>query len=162
MDHYCPSYFALTGPLDRAKLAENVIPEPYARILKTLSASGVRYLLAGDMPLALHGIPRMPEGVDLLLDPVETNLRCFLETLGSEGFLPDEAAFLALFQGEESMTSNCLRLSDNSGLWIRVLINTPVTYGEAFQRRISVPSGSQTIDVLSLDDLVSIKSGTSD
>jgi len=32
MDHFSPSYFVLLGPLDQAKLAEQVISEPYVRI----------------------------------------------------------------------------------------------------------------------------------
>ncbi len=163
MDHFCPSYFALLGPLDRAKLSEQVIPENFSRTLKILSGKGIRYLLAGNMALTLHGVSRMSADLDLLVDPMEENLRRFFETLESENFNADEGTDFSQLQGEGRKTSfNCLRLSDNSGSQFRILFNTPVTFDQAFDRRTSIPSGSLMIEVLSLEDLILMKSGIDD
>lgn len=163
MDHFSPSYFALLGPRDQAKLAEQVIPENFRRKLKILSGKGIRYLLAGNMALTLHGVPGMPADLDLLVDPEEGNFRRFLEILESESFFPSEGAAVAQLQDEGRRASSyCLRLSDNSGPQIRDLFGTPVPFGEAFERRIIILSGSLTIDLISIEDLVLLKTGSDD
>ena len=162
VDHFSPSYFDLLGPLDRANLAEQIIPEYCVRILNALSVAGIRYLLAGNAALTLHGVPRMPADLDLLIDPDEFNLQRFLEALGSESWDPGEATAFAQLQDEKRKTPYCLRLSDNSGHQIRALIKTPVPFAHAFERRVSVLSGSLMIDLMSLEDLILIRSGSAD
>jgi len=114
------------------------------------------------MALTLHGVPRIPADLDLLVDPEEGNLQCFLETLGFDSFDPDESAALAQLKDEETKAPYCLRLSESSGHQVRAFSEIPVPFGEAFERRTCIPLGSLTIYLLSLEDLILIKSGSDD
>ena len=154
MDHFSPSYFALLGPLDQAKLAEQVISEPYVRILRTLAFRSVRCLLAGEMALTLHGIPRLNADLCLFIDQEESNLKRFVETLESEGFNPDENRHPAGLQQGEVRAADCWYFNDKSGLQIRALLKNPVPFAEAFERGTRIQSGSMRIELLSLKDLI--------
>ncbi len=158
MDHFSPSYFALLEPIDQAKLAEEIIPEEIRRILKSLSVNGVTFLLGGDMALTLHGIPGRSADLDLLIDSDESNIQRFIKTMGSEHIDQAGHASLQRLSDTERNASCSLRLLDSSGFQIQVLSKIPSPFEEAYERRVSFLSDSLTIDLVSIEDLVLIKS----
>jgi hypothetical protein len=171
LDHFSPSYFALLGPYDRAKLSETVIPENFRRVLEILSVKGIRYLLAGNMALALHGIPRLSKDLDLLVDSDLDNLERISRIMRSEGLQPDGDTGYSRFKPEEGRPSPTAKdespslsyyLADDSGQRICVYYRASMFFAPAFERRISIPSGSMMIDVMSLEDLILIKVGSDD
>jgi len=162
LDHFSPSYFALLGPLDQADLVEQVIPEPCVRILNALSAAGVRYMLAGNLALTLHGVPAMPVDLHLLIEPDGGNLQRFFETLSSESISQGEAAALEQIQDGKISSSFSMRILHDCEQQIRVLVKDPAYFMEVFERRVSVSSGSLVIDLVSLEDLVLMRSGEDD
>lgn len=162
MDHFSPSYFALLGPLEQADLVEQVIPEPCVRILNALSTAGVRYMLAGNLALTLHGVPVTPVDLHLVVDPDGGNLQRFLETLSSESISPGEAAALEKIQDGEISSSFSMRILHDFEQQIRVLVKDRAYFMEAFERRVSISSGSLVIDLVPLEDLVLMKSGEDD
>jgi hypothetical protein len=162
MDHFSPSYFALLGPIDQAKLAEAIIPEEIRRILKSLSVNGVTFLLGGDMALTLHGIPGRSADLDLLIDSDESNIQRFIETMGSEHIDLAGSVNLERLNDTEINASFYLRLLDSSGFQIQFLSKISLLFEEAYERRVSFLSGSLTIDLVSIEDLVLIKSDSDD
>ncbi|MBM4386246.1 MAG: nucleotidyl transferase AbiEii/AbiGii toxin family protein [Deltaproteobacteria bacterium] len=54
-----------------------------------LNEAGARYVLIGGFAMAYHGMPRMTEDIDLLIDPAPENVRRIRDALS---YLPDNAA----------------------------------------------------------------------
>jgi len=50
----------------------------------------------------------------------------------------------------------------SSGFQIQVLSKIPLPFEEAYERRVSFLSGSLTIDLVSIEDLILLKSGSDD
>ena len=162
MDHFSPSYFALLGPIDQANLLDKIVPISIVRVLNALSEAGVRCLLGGDMALTLHGVPGRSADLDLLIDSDESDIQCFIETMGSEHIDQAGHASLQRLSDTERNASCSLRLLDSSGFQIQVLSKIPLPFEEAYERRVSFLSGSLTIDLVSIEDLVLLKTGSDD
>ena len=157
MDHFSPSYFALLEPLDRARLAEQVIPESALEFLSALSAAGVRYLLCGDLALTLHRVPGRSTDVELLMDPEEDNIRLFTETAGTQQLDAGGEIVFDEFRDKKGVFMSSLRLSMGSGPPALVLLNTSLPYEECFHRRSSIHLESLVIHLLSLEDLMMVR-----
>jgi hypothetical protein len=63
--------------------------EDLKRVAQLLEGAGVRYALIGGYALAVHGLNRVSEDVDLLVDPSPENTRRWIAALSA---LPDGAA----------------------------------------------------------------------
>ncbi len=63
--------------------------EDLKRLARSLEEAGVRYALIGGYALAVHGLVRLSEDLDILVDPAPDNTRRWIEALSS---LPDGAA----------------------------------------------------------------------
>lgn len=65
-----------------------------ATIVAALDAAGVPHMLAGSMASSFHGEPRSTQDIDLVIDPDESSLREFAESLDRRQFYvgdPDAA-----------------------------------------------------------------------
>ena len=162
MDHFSPSYFALLGPIDQANLLDKIMPISVVRVLNALSEAGIRCLLGGDMALTLHGIPGRSADLDLLIDSDESNIQRFIETMGSEHIDQAGHASLQRLSDTKRNASCSLRLLDSSEFQIQILSKIPLPFEEAYERRVSFLSGSLTIDLISIEDLVLLKNASDD
>ena len=138
------------------------MPISIVRVLNALSEAGVRCLLSGDMALTLHGIPGRSTDLDLLIDSNESNIQRFIETMGSEHIDQAGQASLQRLSDTKRNASCSLRLLDSSGFKIQVLSKIPLPFEEAYERRVSFLSGSLTIDLISIEDLVILKNASDD
>jgi len=66
------------------------------RLVDLLDKAGISYMVAGSLGSSLHGRPRATNDVDLVIDPTESQLRCFLDNIGPDYYVSKEAAWAAL------------------------------------------------------------------
>jgi hypothetical protein len=66
------------------------------RLVDLLDEAGIPYMVAGSLGSSLHGRPRATNDVDLVIDPTESQFRQFLESLGTDYYVSQEAAWAAL------------------------------------------------------------------
>jgi len=66
------------------------------RLVDLLDAAGIPYMVAGSLGSSLHGRPRATNDVDLVIDPTEPAFQRFLDSLGSDYYVSQEAARAAL------------------------------------------------------------------
>ena len=114
------------------------------------------------MALTLHGIPGRSADLDLLIDSDESNIQRFIETMGSEHIDQAGHASLQRLSDTKRNASCSLRLLDSSEFQIQVLSKIPLPFEEAYERRVSFLSGSLTIDLISIEDLVLLKNASDD
>ena len=158
MDHFSPSYFALLGPLDRARLAEQIIPEYIARVLKVLSEADIRYLLGGDLALTLHGAPGRSHELVLLIDPEGNNIRRFIQAIESEQLDScNDAAFKQLRRGERTLKLTLLKAPE---MGLDAIFKASLPFEKLYDRRVSLTLDSFIVSLVSLEDLTFMKSGT--
>ena len=162
MDHFSPSYFVLLGPLDRARLAERIIPKRFRLVMEILLCKDVRFLVGGDMVFPLHGVPGKFTDLDLLIEPNENNIGRFVRCMRSEKTETVDTAALERFLHREGTFKWCLPFLKESGSKLNALINPSLPYKEFFRRRISISLSPVTIDLLSVDDLKLMRLGTDD
>jgi len=65
------------------------------RLVDLLGKAGIPYMLAGSLGSSFHGRPRATNDIDLVIAPTEPQFRQFLETLGSDYYVSQEAAWAA-------------------------------------------------------------------
>ena len=158
MDHFSPSYFALLNPQDPGKLAKNVITGPRFRILQVLTDARVHYMITGDLAMTLLGVFRLSSDLELLVEPEEENIRRLCDSLAPEingqggihSLLPDP--------GYREYLSVCFENVD--GVRIGIFADPTIPFDTVYERRTRIPTGSMIIDVVSLEDLVLIKSAS--
>lgn len=78
----------MDGPPDREYSRAPEL-EDVVGLCRSLNREGVRYLLIGGWAVILHGSVRTTKDIDLLVDPVVTNVRAIRRALAD---LPDNAA----------------------------------------------------------------------
>lgn len=66
-------------------------------IIRALTDSGVRYLIAGGLAVIAHGYTRVTQDMDLILDLSEENARLAVTVLGGLGYRPTAPVPIELF-----------------------------------------------------------------
>lgn len=66
------------------------------RLIDSLDKVGIPYMVAGSLGSSLYGRPRATNDIDLVIAPDESQFRRFLETIGPEYYVSEEAAWAAL------------------------------------------------------------------
>lgn len=142
----------------------------YEEVLKSLQKHGVRYLILGGAAVNLHGVPRMTGDLDIAVDLSSENVNALVDALeeaelkpslpvdprtltdpGERDRLRQEKHLVALtFQGTAG---------DRPYREVDVLLDNPIDFNEMYEKRERLTTGDITIDVVSLDHLIEIKSG---
>src|SRR5687768_9322010 len=73
---------------DRRARLQNVGSMLYEDVLRALSGAGVKFAVAGGVAVNLHGIPRMTQDLDLLIDMSRENVLALVECLTGLGYRP--------------------------------------------------------------------------
>ena len=158
MDHFSPSYFALLRPRDPGKLAEEVITGSGSRILKILTDARIRYMITGESAMTLYGVRRISTDLELLVEHEGKIMGRLYDSLAPEIARQSGTVSIPPDPGEGECRSICFYNAD--GVKIRIFADTSIPFDRAFERRTRIPTGSMVINVLSLEDLVLIKSGS--
>lgn len=138
----------------------------YLAIFKELNDIGVRYVVAGGMAVNLHGVPRMTYDIDLVLDLRNENLSKFLAKVKSWGFKPKVPVDIMDFADAgkradwiENKNMKAFNLVNQE--WaiseIDILIDTPVSFDEAFKSAAKYEVADVVIPTIAIEHLIYMK-----
>jgi hypothetical protein len=119
------------------------------RVAQLLEAEHVQYALIGGYALALQGIVRLTEDVDILVEPTEENARRWVRALSK---LPDGAAKELV--GDNTLHTELYAIRINDEFTVDVMNSASgLTWNDLapYRRRID------DIDVISLEGLLRMK-----
>ena len=127
---------------------KNVLEENFSRLLRSLNAEGIPYLIIGGFAVILHGYVRATKDLDIWIEPDERHALALSRALRSINVsLPPVEAMYQL------RTASGLRLSanlDSIDLLFRV---AGVDFAECYTRRIELEFDSIPLTFISLADL---------
>lgn len=139
----------------------------YQELFKALNDSQIKYLVVGGLAVSLHGIPRSTYDVDLLISLEPENIHLFWNKLNSLGWSPMVPIKLGEFVNPENRRKwrdekNMLVLSfvnkDKVFQVIDIFIENVFDFDECYSRRKIVYSNTIPVFVISIDDLINLKS----
>ena len=138
-------------------------------LLATLSGAKIDYVLVGGLAVALHGYQRVTMDVDVALALDDENLAKFVDCAKSANLEPvlpipidslRDAALIDLWHREKGMLAYALRGPDRMATVIDVLVRPVVSFDELKRNAVIKRIGPLSIPVASIDDLISLKTGT--
>ena len=138
-------------------------------LLGTLSGAEIDYVLVGGLAVALHGYQRLTMDVDVVLAANDENLAKFIDCARSAGLKPVlplpieslcDAALIDQWHREKGMLAFALRGPDAFATVIDVLVRPVISFEQLKRNAVTKRVGSLSIPVASIDDLISLKTGT--
>ena len=138
----------------------------YEKIFNGLNRAKVKYLVAGGVAVNLYGIERLTHDVDILVSLTESNLRYFISAVRKLGLRPkipvriEDMANPELrrkWREEKNMLVFSLYDPKDPLLTLDVMTEIEIDFERAFRQRTKIKSGSLTIPLISLNDLIKLK-----
>lgn len=130
----------------------------------------MRYLVVGGVAANLHGAERMTMDVDIMLALDAENLQRFLAAIRPLQLKPAnplvtmeqfcDAATVASWIRDKRMLALQLRPAAGDGPSLDVLVNPAVSFETAHARRVMFNVEDFQVAVISVHDLIALKSGT--
>lgn len=120
-------------------------------VAELLEAEGVEYALIGGYALALQGIVRLTEDVDILVEPTLENSRRWVRALSK---LPDGAA--RELEGDDTLHEEPYAIRINDEFTVDVMNSAS---GLSWQELLPYRRRIEGINVLSLEGLLRMKEG---
>lgn len=131
--------------------------EDVKRLARYLDEAGAEYALIGGYALAAHGLLRLTEDIDLLVDPREANSRRWIVALSR---LPDGAASALAAEPDVFARDRSYAIRINDEITVDVLPAAAGISWEALRNYIEdVTLDGVRIRVLNLEGLLKTKSG---
>ncbi len=138
-------------------------------LLATLSDAKIDYVLVGGLAVTLHGYQRLTMDVDVVLALNDENLANFVDCAKGAKLKPvlpipidslRDAALIDLWHREKGMLAFALRGPEMMASVIDVLVRPAVSFDELKRNAVIKRIGPLSIPVASIDDLISLKTGT--
>ena len=123
--------------------------EDVLRVAQLLEAEGVEYALIGGYALALQGIVRLTEDVDILVEPSVENARRWVRALSQ---LPDGAA--KELAGDDTLHEDAYAIRINDEFTVDVMNSAS---GFTWQELVPFRTRLEGIQVLRLEGLLKMK-----
>ncbi len=139
----------------------------YQEFFKALNESRIEYLVVGGMAVSLHGIPRSTYDIDLLISFKPENIYSFWNKLNSLGWFPIVPIKVEEFvnpdyrqkwRSEKNMWVLSFVNKDKVFQVIDIFIENVFDFDECYSRRKIVYSNTIPVSVISIDDLINLKS----
>lgn len=120
------------------------------RVVGALDAVGIEYMVAGSIGSSLHGHPRATNDLDIVISPSEEQLARFVESLGKDCYVSEDAAKAALKQ------KSMFNVIDNTAGWkVDLVIRKDRAFSkEEFDRRRKAPVMGLYVFVASPEDVI--------
>ena len=138
-------------------------------LLAALSGAKIDYVLVGGLAVALHGYQRLTMDVDVVLAFNDENLAKFVDCARSANLKPvlplpidslRDAALIDLWHREKGMLAFALHGPEKMATVIDVLVRPVVSFDQLKRNAVTKRIGPLSIAVASIDDLISLKTGT--
>lgn len=139
------------------------------RLLETLLKAEIEFILVGGLAVALHGYQRLTMDVDIVLAMTPENLGRFIECAKGAGLRPiipvpieslAQTEVIEQWHREKGMLAFGLRGEDLNATVVDVLVRPVVSFVDLQRHAVLVPVGALTVPVASIDDLITMKTGT--
>ncbi|UCF29802.1 MAG: nucleotidyl transferase AbiEii/AbiGii toxin family protein [bacterium] len=163
MDWHSPSLFAILDSRPGKALLEHSLPADCTPAFSALSSREVHYLITGGAAMNLHGIPRLTDDLDLLVDLREGNLVRFQGAMEDLGYLPrgpegSSGGVTRILRDSRARGRSTATLSpqgpEGPGPKIDLVVRPPLPFDEVFRRRGKIIFGDLVLPVLSIEDMI--------
>jgi len=138
----------------------------YADVFNALNEARARYLVAGGMAVNLHGVPRLTQDLDLLIELSQDNIHAIVGALTALGYVPTIPVDPMDF-GNQSIREQWIREKHMKVFSmhhkqlpfqvIDLMCDVPVSYEDSSQRKVVQHAGALEIPLVSIPDLICMK-----
>ncbi len=137
------------------------------RVLEALNSAGVRYLVVGGVAVVLHGHLRTTADLDLVVQLERENILKTVRALAGLGYRPRAPVAAEAFADEEvreswvrdkDLTVFSFWSSRAPTLEVDLFVREPFGFADVYARALKVPLESTFVWVVSLPDLIALKS----
>jgi len=138
-------------------------------LLSALGAANVDYVLVGGLAVLLHGYQRNTTDVDVVLALTDENLSRFVDCAKKANLTPvlpisidalRDPALIDQWHREKGLLAFALRDPGKMATIIDVLVRPVVPFAQLKRNAKVRHIGALTIPVASIDDLITLKTGT--
>ncbi len=138
-------------------------------LLSALGAAKIDYVLVGGLAVLLHGYQRNTTDVDVVLALNDENLSNFIDCAKQANLKPvlpisidllRDAALIDQWHREKGLVAFALRDPGKMATIIDVLVRPVVPFEQLKRNALIRRIGALTIPVASIDDLITLKTGT--
>lgn len=120
-------------------------------VFASFQKNEVKYLVIGGIAAVLYGVPRATFDLDVLIEPSAENVERLLKAMTEAGL-----GTAALTSVNEVLSTEITIFTDRVRLDVQTV--TPgVVFKEAWERRVTMNYKGQTLEVVSLSDLIASK-----
>ena len=140
----------------------------YEEILIEFQKKEVKYVIVGGIAINLHGFLRSTADMDILVDMTDENLKKIVNILKKKGYhvkqpvdpmgIANEKTRHDWIHGKNMKAFNFYK--ENEYKEVDIIIESPISYQEAKKNALQLKIGSMKISVISIDDLIKMKSHT--
>ncbi len=139
----------------------------YEEIFKEFESGGVRYLVVGGMAVNLYGYARLTMDLDIMVDLSDENLSRLVAIMGENGYTPripvNPQEFISTEKRDEWVKEKgavVFTFIDPKKPFkqIDIFLCNPIDFEEAYKRKTVMSVGGINMNIVSIDDLVKIKS----
>jgi len=120
-------------------------------VFASFQKNDVKYLVIGGIAAVLYGVPRATFDLDVLVEPTIENAERLLTAMIEAGL-----GTASLTNAEEVLSKEITIFTDRIRLDVQT--STPgISFEQAWQRRVTMNYRGQTLEVVSLADLIASK-----
>ena len=138
----------------------------YKKIFKELNKENIKYLVIGGLAVNLHGIPRLTQDVDILIDMEPKNIlklvKC-LKSLGYKAKVPIDPEDLIdpdirkVWITKKNMKVFSFNNTKSSMQEIDILLDSPVKFRDAYKDKVMKKIGILRFPIASVKSLIKMK-----
>lgn len=138
----------------------------YEKVFKALNKARVKYLVVGGIAVNLHGVPRMTQDLDLLVELSPENVKKLVKTfktLGYKSRLPVNPELLS----DQTIRNDWINKKNMKVFSfyhkhipvqeIDILVTSPVKFEDAVKRKVIKRAGNFIILLGSINDIIKMK-----
>ncbi len=120
-------------------------------VFASFQKNDVKYVVIGGIAAVLYGVPRATFDLDVLIEPTRENAERLLKAMSEAGL-----GTASLTTVDELLSKEITIFTDRIRLDVQT--STPgITFQEAWVRRVTMNYKGQTLEVVSLADLIASK-----
>jgi len=120
-------------------------------VFASFQKNDVKYLVIGGIAAVLYGVPRATFDPDVLIEPTKDNVERLLSAMIEAGL-----GTASLTNAEDVLSKEITIFTDRIRLDVQT--STPgISFEQAWQRRVTMNYRGQTLEVISVGDLIASK-----